>query len=64
MEREGVAIPTVVPAECIVYLSPLALRTRCTSATSSATEIFPVPTYGNKKERVSQKGQSGSDARP
>ena len=29
-------VPTVVPAECSVYLSPLAPRTRCTSATSSA----------------------------
>jgi len=42
--REGVNSPTVVPAECIVYFSPLACRSRCTAATSSATEGLAVPT--------------------
>jgi hypothetical protein len=37
--------PTVVPAECIVYFSPLAFSSLCTAATSSATDNFPVPTY-------------------
>lgn len=44
MGREK-TVPTVVPAECIVYFKPLAFNTRCTSATSAATEMVPVPTY-------------------
>ena len=34
---------TVVPAECIVHLSPLARRRRWTAATSRATEGVAVP---------------------
>ena len=40
----GQNVPTVVPAECMVYLRPLALSSFCTSATSAATDTFAVPT--------------------
>lgn len=38
-------VPTVVPAECMVHVRPLAFSSFCTSATSLATETLPVPTY-------------------
>ncbi len=37
------SLPTVVPAECIVYDNPLALSSFCTSAISRATDTLPVP---------------------
>lgn len=36
-------VPRVVPAECIVYLTPDFLSTRWTSATSFETEAVGVP---------------------
>jgi hypothetical protein len=38
-----VYVPTVVPAECIVYSNPLFLSTRWTCATSLETDAVGVP---------------------
>ena len=38
-------VPTVVPAECMVKLSPLAFIKRWTAATSLDTEAVGVPIY-------------------
>lgn len=36
-------LPTVVPAECMVYTNPVFASRRCTSATSVDTDAWPVP---------------------
>ena len=46
-------LPTVVPAECMVYCRPLFFNSFWTSAISSATETLPVPTYTQGKESES-----------
>jgi hypothetical protein len=48
-------IPTVVPAECIVYSNPLFLSRRCTSATSLETDAVGVP-RGMRQKSAMQDG--------
>jgi hypothetical protein len=49
-------IPTVVPAECIEYVKPLLLRSRCTSATSFDTDAVGVPSGIRQKSATHDGG--------
>ena len=53
------SIPTVVPAECIEYSSPLCLRSRWTCATSFDTEAVGVPS-GMRQKSAMQAGGVGN----
>jgi hypothetical protein len=48
---EGIS-PSVVPAECIAYLTPLCLRRRWTAAISAETEAVGVPIGIRQKSAV------------
>ena len=50
-------VPRVVPAECMVYLTPLFLSTRWTSATSFDTEAVGVPIGMRQKSRFPYGGK-------
>lgn len=60
--NQGERSPTVVPAECIEYLSPLFLSSRCTSATSLDTEAVGVP-RGIRQKSAVHDGGVASDVR-
>lgn len=45
-------VPTVVPAECIEYSSPLFFSRRCTSATSLDTDAVGVPRGMRQKSAI------------
>jgi len=50
--RPSHGLPSVVPAECIEYLSPDAFSSRCTSATSFDTDAVDVPSGIRQKSAV------------
>jgi hypothetical protein len=52
----GGLLPSVVPAECIEYSSPLFLRSRWTSATSLDTDAVGVPSGMRQKSAVHDGG--------
>ena len=55
-----VDIPTVVPAECMLYFSPLSLSRRWTSAICCDTEAVGVPRGMRQKSAVHLGGVSRS----
>src|SRR5436189_4575962 len=57
----SVALPTVVPAECKVYVKPDFFKSLCTSATSFETDAVGVPNGMRQKSAIHDGGVARSD---